>query len=296
MSDNPISPLLSQHIKPFEKYFKIKGLVELCINQPGEIWIETLDGWTTKKDDAFSLRNLNHFAEVLATSKGQKFSNHVPLLSTSLPGYGYRVQVVGGALVSSGFSLSIRVAQAQRFELTSYMSDSEALKLQKLIKDGKTILVAGGTSSGKTTLLNSMIRFIPNENRIITIEDTQELEIDQPNNIRILKSKTGTDIAQMTYKDIINSCMRMRPDRLLMGELDIDNTVPFLRLLNTGHAGCMATIHADGPEESIDAIVMNARLSGLVGPVEDYTRKAIDSILFIERKDRRTFEARMESI
>ena len=292
----PISPLLQKHLKPFEKYFKIKGLVELCINQPGEIYIETLDGWTVKKDDAFTLQNLNHFAEVLATSKGQKFGANVPLLSTSLPGYGFRVQVVGGALVGSGFSLTIRVAQAQRFELTSYMSEAGASELQKMIEDGKTILVAGGTSSGKTTLLNSMIRYIQNDKRIITIEDTQELEIDQPNNIRILKSKTGTDIAKMTYKDIINSCMRMRPDRLLMGELDIENTVPFLRLLNTGHAGCMATIHADGPQEAMDAICMNAQLAGMLGPVEQYARKGIDSVLFIERKDRRTFAARMEHL
>jgi len=151
--------------------------------------------------------------------------------------------------------------------------------------------VSGGTSSGKTTFFNSLITHIPQETRIIAIEDTQELRIDQPNVVRIIKSKTGTDIAKVTYEDIINSCMRMRPDRLLLGELDIGNTAPFLRLLNTGHGGSMSTLHADGPNQALEALELNARLAGLEGPVDRFARSGIDIIVHIKRESRKKFAA-----
>ena len=289
-----MSALLKTHIKPLEKYFKRPDVVEICINRPGSIWIETMDGWEEKKDPELTLRALNNFAGVLATTNNQVFDDFTPLLATSLPGYGYRVQVVGGALAQGGFSMSIRIAQASRFNLDDYMGGKEARLLESAIKTGKTVLVAGGTSSGKTTLLNSMIRMIPDHTRLFVIEDTAELVIDQPNCVRLLKSKTGTDIAKITYKDIINSAMRMRPDRILMGELDIENTVPFLRLLNAGHGGSMATVHADSPAKAIDAIVLNAQLSGLEGGpdlIREYTKRVIDVVVHIERRDRRTFAA-----
>jgi type IV secretion system protein VirB11 len=291
------SALLKQVIKPLEKYFKIKGLVELCINKPGEIWIETYEGWDVKKDPDLTLKNLNSLAGILATTKGQVFDTTIPLLATALPGYGYRVQVAGGGMVSSGFSMSIRISAASRFPVEDYFQDAEERdRVKDLITKGGNLLIAGGTSSGKTTLMNSLLQYIPQETRIVVIEDTEELVVDQPNNVRIVKSKSGTDIAKITYKDIINSCMRLRPDRLIMGELDIDNTLPFLRLLNTGHAGCMATVHADGAQEAIDAITMNAKLAGLTGPVEDYARKGISAVIFIRRIDRRTFRATLENI
>ena len=149
-------------------------------------------------------------------------------------------------------------------------------------------MVAGGTSSGKTTFLNSLIQAIPNETRLIVIEDTQELVVDQPNNVRILKSKTGTDVAGVTYPAIINACMRLRPDSLLLGEFDIENTLPFLRLLNTGHGGSMATIHANSASGALKALVKNATLSisGSPDAVVGYARDAFDSVAFCTRIDR----------
>ncbi|MCP3943199.1 MAG: Flp pilus assembly complex ATPase component [Desulfobacteraceae bacterium] len=291
--------LLKQHLKPLEKYFNQKNVVELCINEPGSIWIETLDGWQEKKDKNLTLQSLNFMVSALATAQGQTFDETTPFLATALPEFGFRVQAVGEGLADSGICIAIRIAQAQRFDLESYMSKTDAKELKKNIKIGKTILIVGGTSSGKTTFFNSMIRVIPKDVRLVVIEDTKELVVDQPNTVRWLKSKTGTDVAQVTYVDIINSAMRVRPDRILMGELDLHNTVPFLRLLNAGHGGSMATLHANGTKEAIDAIVLNSQLSGLQGGPElitEYAKKALDIIVYIERKNRRTFKAIAEYI
>jgi type IV secretion system protein VirB11 len=292
-----MSALLKRHLEPFEKYFRRKGIIEICINEPGIVWLETTQGWEKRKDAKMTLKNLNFMAQVLATQQGQKFSENIPLLSTSIPEWGYRIQIVGGALSESGISISIRIAQAQRFGLEDYMPKKETKKLQKAVEQKKTILIAGGTGSGKTTFLNSLIRYIPEETRLVVIEDTKELIIDHhPNVVRLIKSKTGTDIAKISYKDIINACVRMRPDRLVLGELDIENTIPFLRLLNTGHGGSMSTIHADGSRQAIEAMVINASLSGLKGPIEKYAIQAIDMIVYIERQNGRKFKARAERI
>lgn len=115
-----MSALLQQHIKPFERYFKKPGLKELCINRPGEVWLETVKGWEVKEDAIFDLDRLNAFASALATSTGQRFDDQHPLLGTSIPGHGHRIQVVGGSVVDSGFALSIRVSKQKRYPLASY--------------------------------------------------------------------------------------------------------------------------------------------------------------------------------
>lgn len=289
-----VNPLLEQHLQPLQRYFKRADVVEVCLNRPEEVRLETLAGWEVKQDKALTLERMRGLAQILATLSGQEFSLETPILSTSIPGLGFRVQIVSGAMVASGFSMSIRVGRAQRYDLTNYMDAPEAEKLTEAIRSGRNILVAGGTSSGKTTFMNSAIQHIPTDQRIITVEDSRELIVDQPNTVNMMKSKSGTDLAKVTYRDIINAILRMRPDRVLMGELDIENTVPFLRLLNTGHGGSMATIHADSPQEAFGAMVLNAQLAGLVGPVEEYARKALNVIVHLKRVDRRTFRASVD--
>lgn len=294
--------ILKKDLRHLEKYFKQKDVVEICINEPGTVWLETFDGWIKKQDKALTLKTLTQMMTNLATVRGQKFDDYHPTLATSIPEYGYRVQAVGNSLAERGISISIRIAQARRFPIESYMSAADAKELIEAIRVGKSILVAGGTSSGKTTFLNSAIQEIPETTRVLVIEDTKELVIDQPNSPRWIRSKTGTDLGRTTWKDVINTAMRFRPDRILMGELDIENTVPFLRMLNAGHAGSMATVHANGTMEAIDAIVQNAQLdreNGLGGGPELVTRyatKSLDIVVYIERLDRRNFKAQAEWI
>lgn len=291
--------LLDTVIAPLEPHLKTRGLVELCINQPGEVWLETVDGWKHKKDPALTRRVLEQLGDLLATYSGQRFDETTPILATQLPGYGYRVQLLGGAMVDSGISLTIRAGTARTFPLEHYLGPDDAAELAEAQRAGKNVLVVGGTGTGKTTFINSLIPYIPDTQRIIVIEDTKELVVPQPNCVRLLKSKSGTDIAGITYKDIINACMRMRPDRLLVGELDIDNTSPWLRLINTGHAGTMTSLHADSPDKALNAIAQNARLAGMQGTaqeIEDYARQALHYIVHMQRDMHRNITATLHRV
>jgi type IV secretion system protein VirB11 len=281
-----LSALLSKNLEILAPYLKKKNIVEISINKPQEVWIETTNkGWSCIKDKNLTHARLMSLTKILATESHQDFDEETPILSLSLPKYNYRLQVISGAAVDSGFALSIRVTTEVEIPLSSWFDKTTIKALKSHIKDRKTILVSGGTGSGKTTLLNSLLREIDNNDRIVTLEDSKELIIKQPNHIRLLKSKTGTDVAKLTYKDFINVIMRLRPDRILLGEIDVENTANFLRLINTGHDGSFATIHANTIKGAISAIVLNCQLAGFQGTedaVAKYALSHIDLIISIQ--------------
>ena len=291
--------LMQRTLEPLEKYLNTKGLVEVIINKPGEIILEFRDGFKYIQDKSLTIEYLEGFAQQLATSVNQKFGEYHPILSCTLPIYHYRVHIVGKAAVDSGFSMAIRVAAAEKYSLSNYFNEKEVEIFENAIATKKNILIAGGTSSGKTTFLNSTLTLVPNEDRILTIEDAKELSLTQPNTVRLLKSKMGTDIAKTTYSDLINSAVRLRPDRIILGELDIENTLPFLRVLNTGHGGSMATLHADSAEKSIEALIMNITLAGAGGNetmLRSYITNALDIIVHLKRINRTTYKATLKEL
>lgn len=302
MTNNPpkrfiANPYLQKFLEPIAKYFEKyadEGLIEVCINRPGEIWIETKNsGWRCIEDEDLNYTHLNYFAEALARVKNQAYDqDKVPFLFTDLPGYGYRVTIAGRGVVESGFAMSIRCALASTFPLESYFGDHEednictmeSVKaecvdgLKRAVKTGMNLIVAGGTNSGKTTFINGLIREIPAETRVIVIEDTAELQIPHKNSVRLIKSKTDTDLGGVRYKHLINLCMRLRPDRLILGEMDTDNVLPFLRILNTGHGGCISSLHAESPELVHDAMAQNAAMSP-ERPDENTVRKFAQKVV-----------------
>ncbi|OCL81910.1 MULTISPECIES: ATPase, T2SS/T4P/T4SS family [Arcobacteraceae] len=291
--------LMQRTLEPLQEYLNKKGLVELIINKPGEIILEFRDGFKYIQDKSLTIEYLEGFAQQLATSVNQKFGEYHPILSCTLPIYHYRTHIVGKSAVDSGFCMAIRVASADKYPLSTYFNEEEIKIFENAIATKKNILIAGGTSSGKTTFLNSVLPLINDEERILTIEDAKELSLTQPNTVRLLKSKMGTDVAKTTYADLINSAVRLRPDRIILGELDIENTFPFLRVLNTGHGGSMATLHADSVDKSIEALIMNIILAGAGGNetmLEKYITSSIDIVVHLKRIDRRTYKATLKEL
>lgn len=289
-----------QHISVLEKYLKRTDIVEICINKEHEILVEKKTGeWEKITDKKITKESLRQLTEVIASQSGQLFSHTTPIFSGRIPVYNYRVQVCMGAMVESGIAVSIRLGNASTYDLASYMPSDEAKHVEQLVKQGKTIMINAGTGCGKTTFLNSMLVHIPLTERIITLEDTRELIIPHANHVALLKSKTSTDVAQLGYAHFINALMRLRPDRILLGEIDTENTMIYLNLANSGHSGGISTIHAETPEEALNRICLNASVSGSKGSKTDnleYAKSAIDAFITVSKKivdGKREFSAKL---
>lgn len=285
-------------IEPLEKYLKRKDLVEIIINREGEISLETITGeWLHKPDKSITKDNIRQLTTLMANLSGQEFDHINPIFSGRLPEYGHRVQVNMGAHVSSGMAVAIRIGKATVYPIESYMPKEQADYLIEMVKQGKTILVSAPTGAGKTTFLNSLVSHIPEHQRIVTIEDAQELIIPHKNHTGFLKSKNSTDVAGLSFSDFINSTLRLRPDRILLGEIDIENTMAFLNIANSGHSGSISTIHAESKEEVLNKLCLNAQLAGAKGgksEIMSYAKEAIDIIVSLNKRlenGKRVFEA-----
>lgn len=268
-------------------YLKRSDITEIVVNRPGEVGLERDDGtWEFIKDKAFTLTNIEHLGAALAADANQLFNTKTPIYAGRLPQYGHRIQLCMGNMVESGVAMAIRVSKGKDYPMEAFMSEPEAKALQRMIRDGKTILICAGTGTGKTTLMNAMIQHIPMEERIITLEDTRELKIPHHNTVNFTNSKTGTDLAGLEFKDFINSMMRMNPSRILLGEIDTQNTLAFLNLANSGHSGSISTIHASSPAEAINRMSGNAQMAGARADkrdIEAYACEAIDVFVMITK-------------
>lgn len=288
-----MSQLVRRHLKPLERYLRMKEITDICINKEGEVWVfREKGGWISYQDQAVNTRELLMLFENIATLRGQKFSDLHPVLSTALPLYGYRVEVQHpNILAGNSVGVSIRTSKIKDFEPEAFFltgkddkrprppaklktdkvyedvkamleRDEHAQAVRYLMANEKSILIAGGTSTAKTTCLNALLGCAGMDRRVLTVEDTQEVHVKQKNWLGILKSKSGTDIAKTSYKAIVNSCLRSRPDTIIFGELDVENTLPFLRLGNTGHRGGLATVHANSADKILEAVMTNLEMAG----------------------------------
>ena len=167
-------------------------------------------------------------------------------------------------------------------------SGDKAGFLKEAVRAKKTIVISGGTSTGKTTLLNALVREINTGERLIVIEDAPEIRLDHPNAVGLIAVRGDQGEAQVDADDLLRASLRMRPDRILLGELRGKEAFAFLRAVNSGHPGSITTVHADTPEGAIDQIALLAMTSGLdLGwdKIQTYVRRVIDVIVQLERSN-----------
>ena len=144
--------------------------------------------------------------------------------------------------------------------------------LEYAVISKKNIIISGGTSTGKTTFTNATLRAIPSEERIITVEDAREIVLnDHPNRVHLIASKGGQGRAKVTTQDLIEACLRLRPDRIIVGELRGAEAFSFLRAINTGHPGSISTLHADSPAMALEQIKLMVMQANLGIPRSDHT-------------------------
>lgn len=264
-------------------------ITELCINRPGEMYLETRNGWRHERLEFADFDWCKRFAKLIANATRQRIDETSPLLSASLPA-GERVQIVLPPATSRGcVALSIRrpsdrvwslteLAQrglfrsTRRAEVELDATEVELLALLEVrkyeeflrmaVRSRKNILVSGPTGSGKTTCTKALIREIPSQERLITIEDAQELSLDaHPNHVRLFYSKDDQGLARVSPKQLLESCLRMRPDRILLAELRAEEAFDYLRNVNSGHPGSITSIHAASAELAFEQLVLLVKQS-----------------------------------
>lgn len=281
-------------------------VTEIVINRPGEAWTEGREGWRRHTLPELTYEHLRTFATLIANSTQQTISEGAPLVSAALPS-GERVQAVIPPAVPAGtVSFTIRKPSPLRFDLNDYEKagafdevaigedPARALEdqlsallaahrirefLELSIRTRQNIVISGATGSGKTTVMKALVDLIPADERLITIEDTPELDIlKQPNHVRLFYSKDGQGVSRATPKQLLEACLRMKPDRILLAELRSDEAFYFLRNVNSGHPGSITSVHATSPRLAIEQLMLLVKESS--GGAQ-LSREDIKQLLFM---------------
>jgi Flp pilus assembly CpaF family ATPase len=289
MDGGMVDAVLGAKLEPVEAVLKRRGLVELNANRPSEIWLEFTDGRrTTEKAPALTADYWRKLCHILANNGGVVFDPETqPFVSTRLPG-GHRFEAMVSGFCETGLSVSIRMFRHAGVGLSDFGITGEwAEKIISAVSAGNTIFVSGGTSSGKTTLLNVLVEHIPVGKRVLTVEDTRELRVPHRDRNHFVppRHRSAEAPAAVDYAKIIDHLMRSRPDIVIAGELSIRNTFPSLRLLNTGHKGFMCTVHANSARLALEeAIEFNCNLAGYrIVEIARYMRRTVDLVVQVMR-------------
>lgn len=280
-----MSLILTSALKPLESYLKKEGLVELSAHRAGEVWLEIGRQYLSEQAPDLTFNVWRRLMEVLANMSGQAFHlKNQPRVSSALPG-GHRFEGMLGHAVEGHLSISIRLKRKLQLKLEEFgLNSQDQIFLQDACKKGQNIIVSGGTSSGKTTFLNLLASSIPLSKRILSVEDTYELDLPHLHWVKLLVSRNETGQA-VGYPQVIEHILRARPDIVMAGEVSIANAYPVLSLLNTGHKGFLCTIHANNARLALEeAFDSKLRLAGLLLPSTfDYLKKTIDIVVHIEK-------------
>lgn len=303
---------LDSFLAPLAPVLAREDVTDIWINRPHEIWVETLGGKIERHDEpALDEALLGRLAKQIAAMSSQGINRARPLLAAKLPD-GSRVQVVGPPATRGGHVFAIRRHVSADLVLSDW-EDQDAFggleaedatpggeirwhslggrdagqALRDAVLARRNILISGGTSTGKTTFLNALLAEIPSDERLILIEDTEELRVRHPNAVGLIAARGLLAEAEVGAEDLLIAALRMRPDRIILGELRGHEAFTFLRAVNTGHPGSMTTIHADTPQRAIEQLTLlvlqgGSRLSR--DDVREYVRSSIDVFVQLERR------------
>lgn len=303
---------LDVYLAPLLSHLARADVTDIFINRPGELWVESLGGGLHRlAAPDLTEESLWRLARQVASLAHQGISREHPLLSAALPD-GSRIQIVAPPATRGPMAIAIRKHVVADFTLDDYdrsgafentrlgqLSTSRTDQSTSIDLDGigevlraavrarKNIVIAGGTSTGKTTFLNALIKEIPADERLILIEDTPEVQLVHANAVGLIAVKGELGEARVTTDALLQAALRMRPDRLILGELRGGEAYTFLRAVNTGHPGSMTTIHADSPEGAIDQMALIILQSGVQlrrGDIVDYVRGIVDIFVQLERR------------
>jgi type IV secretion system protein VirB11 len=305
---------LDAYLAPLAPWLSRPDVTDVLVNRPGEVWVETTAGEMSREPaDQLTEVALSRLARQIAAASHQGVNREQPLLSATLPG-GARVQIVAPPATRGHTVMAVRkhvisdlsvddlaqaglFAAAARADLTRREAEDTALAaqldagdvqgfLKACIRARRTMVISGGTASGKTTLLNALVKEIPRTERLVAIEDAPEVRLDHPNALGLVAVRGDLGEARVDADALVTAALRLRPDRILLGELRGREAFAFLRAVNSGHPGSITTIHADSPAGALDQIALLSLTSGVdLGweKVAAYVSRVIDVVVQLDR-------------
>ncbi|WP_426000498.1 P-type DNA transfer ATPase VirB11 [Caulobacter sp. DWR1-3-2b1] len=303
---------LEAYLAPMAPWLNDPAVTDIYVNKPGELWVERLGGGLRRFEvPALDEANLWRLARQVASLASQGISREHPLLSAILPD-GARVQVVAPPATRGGLALAIRKHVVSDMTLAEYAAaggfvgattpqvrPDAALRvlldagdvegfLAAAVRAGKNIVISGGTSTGKTTFLNALLKEIPLDQRLVIIEDAPEIRLVHPNAVGLVAVRGDQGQARVTAEDLLQASLRLRPDRIILGELRGAEAFSFLRAVSSGHPGSMTTVHADDAAGAVDQLALMALQAGANlrrADVVDHVRRVVDIFVQLQRRD-----------
>ncbi|GAM58828.1 type II/IV secretion system ATP hydrolase [Vibrio ishigakensis] len=276
---------------PLQQLMDDESISDIMVNGVDEVFIER-NGKTQKADISFmNEKQLLEIAKRIANNVGRRVDESSPLCDARLAD-GSRVNVVIPPIALDGVAISIRKFKEQKLglrELTGFgaMSPAMARVLMIAARCRLNIIISGGTGSGKTTMLNALSQYIGNDERILTIEDAAELRIQQPHVVRLETRPASTEgSGAITQRDLVINALRMRPERIILGECRGAEAFEMLQAMNTGHDGSMSTLHANTPRDAMSRIESMVMMANLALPLAAIRRTIVSAVNIIIQVNR----------
>ncbi|HSL56879.1 MAG TPA: CpaF family protein [Acidimicrobiales bacterium] len=271
----PLDPLLAD-----------PSVSEIMVNGPGPVWVER-SGRVTATDVRLDEAAIRRLVERIVAPLGLRVDRRSPMVDARLPD-GSRVNAVLPPLAVDGTCLTIRRFAARPVPLAAFAGPDVVALLEQAVHERRNVVVSGGTGAGKTTLLNALAGRIPAHERIVTIEDAAELRLPGDHVVRLESRPANADgVGAVVVRDLVRNALRMRPDRIVVGEVRGGEALDMVQAMNTGHEGSLSTCHANGPDDALRRLETLALLAGLDLPlaaVREQLGAAIDVVVQVARQ------------
>ena len=312
--NQPLRVYLDTFLAPLIPYLDREDVTDLYVNRPGELWLETGSGSERHVVPRLDEATLWRLARQIAATSDQGISREHPLLAATLPD-GSRIQICAPPATRSAIAVAIRKHNVPDLRLTDYflagafsrvgeaalsekavnrsltalLNAGNTLEfLAAAVRARKTIVIGGGTGTGKTTFLNALLKEAPAEERLILIEDTPEIQLSHENAVGLIAVRGRLGEASVSPADLVEAALRLRPDRIIMGEIRGAEAMSWLRAVGTGHPGSITTVHANSAKGISEQLALMAMMSGVElrrSELIDYVRDIVDIFIQLGRHD-----------